>query len=146
MATDAPRHRRTFRNPASVAVVTLLGLAASGVFLAAVSGAVARWAGVALILGLAGRAAVAAVIETPEAVIVRNPWRTHRVDWTDVVRFEVGDTARYPGTPLARIRGGRAIPLWAARDVGNILRSEHAYALRVVDELNAAVAKRGRAK
>ena len=143
MGQAVSHHRLSLRNRASLVAVVILGLLATGAYAAVVTALAARWAGLAAIVALTGRAAAAGVIATPEALVVRNPWRTYRVAWSDVVRFEVGDTAAYPGTPLARVRGRRRpLVLWAVRDVGGLLRAEGRYAERAVAKLNEGLTRR----
>ena len=137
MQSSQARHRQVFRNSASAAAVVPIGAVVALVVFAAVRVSVPGVVALVAIAAMTLRAALAAVIATDQGMVVRNPLRTHRFNWRDIECFEVGDSARYPGTPLARQTNGRAVAMWAVRDIGNVLGRKPANARRVVDELNA---------
>jgi hypothetical protein len=87
------------------------------------------------------RLARVALIADSDGLLVRNVWRTHRLAWQDVDRFEVAvgraGAHRFPNTCRLRVRDGRTLNVDGASASNVSGHDGHARVQAAVDELNA---------
>jgi len=128
MSIVTTEKRRTYRSSVVVPVSLVAGIAATAGWAAgaveiarAPTLATSRSVGVAIMVALAlvsawfflWRCARVRVVTGPEGVVVRNVWRTHRFDWPEIERFDLGPGAMQDRTGRVHLADGRTVATFA---------------------------------
>lgn len=119
-------------------VVFNMGVTPPGLWLPARAAIVGG--GVALGWFLVGRVALAGVALVDGGVLVRNPFATRSLRWSEIESFSIGRYAVFSGMGTARLRDGSRLPLFGVRAVETMFNPGDHQAQDIVDRLNAALA------
>jgi hypothetical protein len=73
-------------------------------------------------------------------VLVRNPFATRSLRWSEIESFSLGRYAVFTGMATASLRDGSRLPLFGVRAVESMFNPGDRQAQDIVDRLNAALA------
>ncbi len=78
------------------------------------------------------------VLASPAGLVVRNIFKTHRVTWSEIARFEIGRCDPWPQVGVVVLQSGCRIPMTALQDGLASRVAQHA-----VSELNRQLSEHG---
>jgi hypothetical protein len=92
-----------------------------------------------------GRCSLAGVRVEETGLRIRNPLRTHRVQWGEIVGIKVGSKGIWPRVALVELVGGRSVHIWGLQGPNPLTRPKSEWKLNAeVDRLRQLMLEHGR--
>lgn len=95
-----------------------------------------------ILLSVGVRSALSGVFIEETGVRVLNPFRTYRLPWSTIERFSLGPGTRHPSIGKVELEGGRQVTAMGIRGNVGFLLNDTSAAQKMIDELNAELARR----